>query len=438
MQLDRQLSLDEKMEISQFLSNHHTIFQTFWTVGKPIFSHVIPTAAVGFDRFGHVLYMIINPDFWDSLDIINKAFVIAHECLHIILNHGKRGNEYKDHETVNVSQDIVINEMLFKDFKFNKYQINGWENYCLVETVFSSEEIREHGIHTKGSFHYYMNILEKAGTPKNTVDNHSGMNGSAGDNADGEGGGSPIDQMLKDANLAPEQMMNSLFEEVDDKMDDKTKFQLGKILEEELKSSKAGTSPLGAYLQINPNPVPKKRKWETIVKDHIKSVLKYETVEKDSWISKSRRSSLLGDELMMQGPWNHEVPKKEKYKIVFFLDSSGSCYHLKDRFIDMMKSIPEDKFEILPYSFDCAVYPIDLKTGNVRGGGGTYFHILDAEIKKITNNSRHPDAIFVVSDGDGDTFYPEKPKLWHWILTPRHSLRWIPAESIKHDMKDFS
>ena len=34
--------------------------------------------------------MLINPKFWDSLNYYNKAFVIAHECLHIILNHGKK------------------------------------------------------------------------------------------------------------------------------------------------------------------------------------------------------------------------------------------------------------------------------------------------------------------------------------------------------------
>ena len=119
MQIARVLTLDEKLEISQILKSHHTIFQTFWTIGKPIFTKAIPTAAVGFDKFGQVLYMLLNPDFWDSLNVVNKAFVIAHESLHIILNHGKRGHEYSDQKLVNVAQDIVINEMLFTDFKFN-------------------------------------------------------------------------------------------------------------------------------------------------------------------------------------------------------------------------------------------------------------------------------------------------------------------------------
>lgn len=431
----RTLEFEEKLEISHLLRKHHTIFQTFWNIGKPIFSNSISTAAVGFDKFGHVIYLILNPDFWDSLDIVNKAFVIAHESLHVILNHGKRGLEYPDQKLVNIAQDIVINEMLFRDFGFNKYQINGWENYCLVETVFKQEEIRELSIHTKGSFHYYMNLLLKAGTEKETVDDHSYMQQGSSGPSDGQD--SQIQSMLDGAEKSGEALMDVMFDEIDEKLQEKEKYQFSKILEEEIKSTKSGGSPLGAYLNINPNPVKKKKKWESIVKNHVKSLMKYETVEKDTWITRGRRHALLDEDLLLQGVWNEEVPKKEKYKIVFFLDSSGSCYHLKDRFVDLMKSIPEDKFEIHPFAFDGNVYPIDLKTGHVRGGGCTYFHILDQMVRKITKESRHPDAIFVVSDGDGNAFSPEKPKLWHWILTPRHSLHWIPKESIKHDMKNF-
>lgn len=435
---DRVFTSEERLEIGHLLQNHHTIFKTFWSIGRPLFTKEISTAAVGFDRSGHVIYLIINPDFWDSLDMTNKAFVISHEALHVILDHGRRGNEYNDNKLVNVAQDIVINEMLFADFGYNKYQVKDWSNYCFVETVFSPEEIRDHAIRTRGSFHYYMELLQKAGCEKQTLDDHSFMQGSGqGDAGQNRQSGNLLDALLEGAQEDSEEMIDYFFENFDSQMTDKEKFQFAQTLKEELKSMKAGTTPLGQYAKINPNPVPKKRKWETIVRDHVKSIMRYETVEKDSWISRGRRFSLLDDDLMMQGPWEEEVPRKEKYKIVFFLDSSGSCFHLKDRFVDLMKSIPEDKFEIHPYSFDNCVYPIDLKTGHVRGGGGTYFTILDREIRRITQESRHPDAIFVVSDGDGDRFAPEKPKLWHWILTPRHSLHLIPKESIKHDMKNF-
>lgn len=90
------MSFEEELEISNKLSEHHLIFQTFWSIGTPLFTKDIPTAAVGFDSVGEVIYMIVNPDFWDTLDIENKTFVIAHECLHVILNHGKRGQKYKN------------------------------------------------------------------------------------------------------------------------------------------------------------------------------------------------------------------------------------------------------------------------------------------------------------------------------------------------------
>ena len=103
----------------------------------------------------------------------------------------------------------------------------------------------------------------------------------------------------------------------------------------------------------------------------------------------------------------------------------------------MLRTIPEDVFEIHAFAFDRRLYPIDLTTGEINGGGGTSFSLLNNYINKLTQESKHPDAIFVLSDGDGDHFVPEKPKLWHWLLTPYHNTYLIPKESKLHKMADF-
>jgi predicted metal-dependent peptidase len=446
--VNRTFTLEETLQISSLIASHDIIFQTFWCIGKPIFTNSIKTAAVGFDKVGKVIYLIINPDFWDSLNITNKVFVICHEALHVILNHGKRGNEYPDQKMVNFAQDIVINEMLVYSFGFNKFEITNWDKYCFVETVFTSEEIIEHKIHTKGSFHYYMHLMEKQKDQNKDlecVDQHGSMKGdpakddSSNPQTEKTKEEQEIENLIKAAQEHMNEAANTIKEEIDPMISEVEKYDFAQKIKIDFEGepSGAGCTPMGALITSNQFYVKKKKKWEHIVKKHLKSMTRYETVEVDSWISRKRSHSCLSPELMIEGAWSQEKAVKEKYRVVFFLDSSGSCLHHAKRFVTMLQSIPDDSFHIEAYAFDNHLYPIDLKTGQVRGGGGTYFTILDKRIREITAKSRHPDAVFVLSDGDGDIFHPEKPKLWHWILTPRHSLRYIPKESQKHDMANF-
>ena len=430
--IEYKMSFEEEIEISNLLTQHHTIFQTFWTIGTPIFTDKIPTAAVGFDALGEVLYMIINPTFWESLDLNNKLFVIAHECLHVVLNHGKRGQKYKNHQLVNIAQDIVINEMLTSGFGFHKQSIENWENLCFVDTLFDKEKIISEKIHTKGSFKYYFDLLDnnEHNEEANTLDQHSNT-----ENLD-----SDIQDLIESMNDNSTEASEILKEETDQSLSDEEKIEFSKEISSEIKESEesgAGKIPMGKYINIKIDNVKKNKKWETIVKKHIKSIVKMHYVDKPSWITRDRRHTCLSEDLFAQGSWETLVPEKQKYKLVFFLDASGSCYSHAARFAKMLQSIPEDIFDIEAYSFDNYLYPIDIKSGKIQGCGGTSFRILDNHIRKISNESKHPDAIFVLSDGDGDHFKPEKPKLWHWILTPWNHTTYIPKESPKHEMKDF-
>jgi len=426
------MSYEEEIELTNLLAQHHTIFQTFWKIGTPIFTTKISTAAVGFDRQGDVIYMIINPDFWNSLDINNKLFVIAHECLHVVLNHGKRGQECSDQELVNIAQDIVINELLVSGFGFHKETIQNWKNLCFVDTLFDLNTIADLNINILGSFKYYYNLLiqNNFNQDKETVDQHCNTKDLDPDLQDF------IDQMSEYSTEA-----SQIFKEtIDNQISDEEKIELSNKMQNEITDSKlsgAGTIPIGSYIRITINNVRKNKKWESIVQNHIKSILKMHYVNKPSWIQRDRKHTCLSDDLMIQGDWETLVPEKQKYKLVFFLDASGSCFSHAQRFVSMLQSIPEEVFDIEAYSFDTYLYPIDIKSGKIRGSGGTSFRILNNHINKLTSESKHPDAIFVLSDGDGDYFKPEKGKLWHWILTPRHHTTYIPKDSPKHNMKDF-
>jgi len=90
---DRRMTMQEVYGVSRLLEGHHALFYMLWEMGRPVFTEELPTAAVVYDprdMSGKVLAWYVNPTFWDSLDDYNRAFVLAHESLHILFNHIKR------------------------------------------------------------------------------------------------------------------------------------------------------------------------------------------------------------------------------------------------------------------------------------------------------------------------------------------------------------
>lgn len=443
------IDIKEDNDLLFKLSNFNNIFQTFWMIGTPVFTNHVQTAAVGFDPQHYKVYMFINPDFWNDLDLNNKAFVICHECLHIILNHFKRSeifiNEGFKHEIINIAQDISINEMLVNGFGFIRSDIKNWESFCFVDTVFSIESIIKNQIHKYGTFGYYLDLLkkDKKANKKELVDQHSENKGSNSDEKSTGFSKDEIDRFISNKYKEADSFSEYLEDEINSHVSDYDKNDFSEKIkdeiEENIKLFGAGNVPFGKYINIQNIGKKKQKGWEIIVKNHVKSIIKKETVIKDSWIGMDRKYIALYDEgLLLQSPAEQEKRIPEKYNLVFFLDASGSCLNHANRFVELLKSIPDDKFKITAYSFDTELYPINLKDSKVRGCGGTNFRILNEEIDKITKDeNRHPDAIFIVTDGDGQYINPAKPHLWHWILTPRHTKRAIHKNSKTHLMSKF-
>jgi predicted metal-dependent peptidase len=434
--------IDEDQEIYDIISDHHLIFQTFYSLGKPMFSEEVDTAAVAFDRKGKFLYMVINKSFWDQLDSYNRAFILAHECLHIILNHGYRGLRYENHKNVNIAQDIVINEMLVNGFKFNKYKIKKWNNLCFVETIFHPETVSRLKIQNNKSFEYYLELIEKnKSKDKDTLDQHDF------DRSTREKRKSKIGKDIQNFKNYGEDASDIINEEIMDSLSEEEINNLNQIFDDEFKSilgSKGisiggvGKGNYSTYLQIKVGNIKKSNKWEKIVTSKIKSLKVWGEFEKDSWISKKRRNYGLGDDLITQGTWVEKGYHKDKYNLVFFLDTSGSCLFYSQRFLDLLLSIPQNKFNINAYTFTKKIYPIDLKNPQLLGNGGTCFKILGDKIKEIEKEkNHHPDLVFVLSDGWGTQYESKFPERWHWMLTPYNVKDYILKGSNVHELKDF-
>ena len=125
-------------------------------MGKPVFSDQIDTAAVKFNKHGQFIEFIFNKKFYDSLDLKNKLFVICHEALHLILNHGLRGKDSNNRTAANASMDVVVNHLLVNKFGFIREKIKDQDKYCWVDTLFKNKK----NISSDESFEFYYNLFD--------------------------------------------------------------------------------------------------------------------------------------------------------------------------------------------------------------------------------------------------------------------------------------
>lgn len=399
------ISSTEWMSISRSLEDHHALFYHCWQMGRPRFTESIKTAAVRFNKAtGEYLDFLFNPTFWQSLTPYERLFVIAHECLHVILNHGLRSRDSKDEDATNWALDVVVNHMLVNNFGFNRDEIS-MKDLCWVDTVFEDHPELS-SIPTDNAFEFYLNMIPKRRTIKLRLLDEHGM---------------------------PDDWIDAI-------------NKIGKKLSPEELSSIKGTigkhsqgDGLGVWQTIEPGQVKKIKKWETIIENWSKIYLRDVDRHKEQWLRVNRRFWGIRGGLLL--PSEQEVIEQQgdRVEVYFFLDTSGSCYHLRERFFRAALSLSEEHFVIRLFCFDTTVEETSLKSKRIYGGGGTFFHIIEEEIvKRIrSEGAKYPEAVFVISDGDGTAVEPKFPRRWHWFLTPRHKTGFIHHDSKKYNLVDY-
>lgn len=399
------ISVQDYYKYSRELEKYHEVFYQFWEMGEPRFTNEIKTAAIAFSRHsGKPLEFIFNPFFWSKLSDYERVFVICHEMLHIIFNHGVRAKGLID-KIANIAEDVSINETLIRNFGFDidllpnifsddpedETRLNG----CLIKTVFKGRKDIPYG---KNFEFYYNKIMENAIIIDafDTVDEHDGFGG--------------ID-------------IGDLGDELDIRHNgDKIKENINKLAG---KDSGARKLKVKAKVEV-------KRKWESIMR---KWTRRYKGNEEDEqWIRENRRILTLPKTMFIPADLDSIKPDNNRIKVALFQDTSGSCVHLVDRFYNAALSFPRDKFDIDTYCFDTSIYPVNPRKREVKGGGGTSFHIISNYIDQ--NYKQHPDAIFIITDGYGDKIVPKQPEKWFWFLTEKHT-SCIPKECNIFDLAEF-
>ena len=380
------------------------IFYMMWKLGKPSFSEEIATAAVLFNKDGNCIGFHLNKEFWNKLDLIQKTFVISHECMHVILNHGLRmQNIMKDSGLVrcaNAAMDIVVNNILAKNY-FDKAKLGFLEKEgCWIETCFKPEE----NVEPDRNFEYYYNLL---------VNKHK-------DNPDGCNDTLDSHEGLEDKDAEWDKLKN-FFNEVVEGCDQKEINKFVEAIKEEIgdeKSSKQrGTSPGMGFLKVSTEKIKEKKKWETVIKNWACRQIKQSTKDHEQWARINRRFVLVDKDLMIPSECEVDDFEQEKNKIDvwFFQDTSGSCEHLAPRFFKAAKSLPKTKFKVRMFCFDTSVYETSLESGKLYGFGGTSFSCIEEKIQEIIKKDKckYPSAVFIITDGYGNNVSPQYPKKWH-------------------------
>lgn len=435
------ISNEDWFEISSALEIHHAVFYKLWQMGKPVFDESIPTACVEWDSKGKFVVFRFNPSFWKRLDLYNRLFVICHEALHIILNHGVRTKDAArvNRGATNTALDIVINHSTVNNFGFVRSRIQDWQDYCWVDTVFKDKKPLPSD---DKNFEHYYNLFEKVygdGGPGNgdgtggcsTVDDHESLYGDSENQEDGEGGGKwdeAIDILNKELTEEEKESLKSTVNKHFQKPENTAKNQ------------QAG-SGTGGWVFLKIDKVVKKKKWETVIKKWSKKYLKEKDKDVEQWARLNRRLVMLPKDMFLPSEMevDDEDQEKTKIKVWFFLDTSGSCYGLKDRFFKAALSLPPERFDIRLFCFDTKVEETTLESRKIYGGGGTSFSILEAEIQKEIREKgiSYPEAVFVITDGYGNSIKPEMPHKWYWFITEGGTKTYIDKDCNFFNLKDY-
>lgn len=381
--------------ILNILRKTHNIFYKYYHQGNPIFVNdgSIGTAAVGIDKTGKRISYYWEQSYWDSLTDYERAFVICHEMLHLIFEHFKRSKDFDQKHLVNYATDCVINEMLVTDFEFDSSQIRNWEQLATFDKIFEKDYP---GIDRTYSFEYYYNLLLENADEiiVEQLDNHEAFKGDPADVIE-------VDQGLKDA-IKSDEATHGI------------KPGIGEGQEEVYLTGTAYES----------------RVWQKAIRRW-----SHDCIEDDvsQWIKVNRRMSNLPSNVFLP---SHEVVEdiNRKPEVYVFWDVSDSCRSMVEPFRKAILSIPKDKMRLKYFVFDDGVRDADFKNSFKAFGGTNIFAVQ----QKVESLPKHPDHVWVISDGEFNYFYPKLPERWSFFIGGPHAMTAaIPAGSHIYQFEDF-
>jgi predicted metal-dependent peptidase len=249
------------------------------------------------------------------------------------------------------------------------------------------------------------------------MDDHDGLFASAGE-----------------AGILSKKDVEKLAKELTAEQAEQLKEAFGKEADVKSPDSSAGNLAGNLCKVMNDADVKPKRKWETVIRKWADPFLPREDRTAEHWLRTNRRLSLIPDTALLPTEMEEDdKPETGKISVLLLLDTSGSCAHLAERFWKAGRSLPKSRFDVTMACFDTQVYPVDMNKKELYGFGGTSFRILETYAKKMET---YPTAVFVITDGYGDSISPQFPNRWYWFLTNDYR-SYIPKECHFFHLADY-
>jgi predicted metal-dependent peptidase len=478
-------------------------------IGKPEPTTSIPTAAVGIKLDKDTLEIDhddfnfwFNPDFLEKLpDDESMAFILAHETMHIVLNHLRLQEDFVDQDWLrknsgkswrkqskdelkkgfeqqrkaklfNIAADCVINDYLTA----NGMIINGEMADALCR---GKEWIGEDASYMTVTEVY--DRIQKQSDDKKKQEEEGGEDGQGqpGQGQPGEGGeptftkadGSEGEYNEFDSHdwlLDPDaaEKMADAIDKLNKQLDDETGLPqdlIDKAREEALKNTsaqdqvaagmKAGTvdSNMESFAQQHGV----KLAWAKLLKEVDPEMFKTKGIAPPMIPSFHQRRRKLGANEFRKV--NLPVYRKEERRldktdeipsIVLALDVSGSIGPKDaDYFVSLAMTIPRERVKVFACTFQTTYQEIDLDNPRFTKGGGTSFDAVTAFIDQRVRpqlKDKYPKAVVVITDGQADIhgqFPDEKEaKSWWWLISPQdrsYGSRAVENIGVKHMLDEY-
>lgn len=355
--------------VSMFKTKHDIFYTLINIIGSFRFSDSISTAAVGFSADGRCVDFLFNKGFFNSLNDYELEFVVAHECLHVYFEHGLRGIDVKN-DNANIAMDVVINEALVNHYGYERSRIKKLDIHFINNTFTDSENILPNMM-----FEYYLNKLE--------TNKKSGY------------------KVFDSHFLLPNQFVGSkAIKEAESKVN---------IFEREKVHMIAGNMSRLDEINIEIKKTRNNKMASLITKKTMKVIS--DTVA-NQWVMPNRRLSEV--DFLLPQEYTTVDKAKNLPTLAFFADCSGSCLRYAKEFYNTLFSLPPAKVACRHFVFDTSCK--EIKRGDkMFAGGGTDFSCIIETIN--ANYKKHPDMVFVLTDGEAGNIQPDYPERWNIFIT---------------------
>ena len=336
-------------------------------------SNQIETACVSRDTINTKL--MVNPEFWATLDEQTKTGVLKHELLHIAFFHLLNLDSFPDHNLHNVAADLEINQYIQDAYKGEK-----WEGLEIHKAPFAELNLEP----KQGTKYYYSKLQEEI------------QNNPEGELAQFIEGMDPMHELWKQF----------------DGLSEAEKKLVAKQIDHQLKE-------IANQIEKNRGTIPGE------LKDYVLSL--FETVEATlDWKAYLRRFNGMSQKILTKKtrrkpsrryPSNPALKVKPKKRTLVAIDTSGSVNN--DELLEFFNEIYhmfKTGTEITVVECDAKIqreyeYKGKLEEIKVSGRGGTDFEPVMVYLKEHQNKFQN-----LIYFTDGECGVPEtkpmKPILW--------------------------